>query len=447
MSKPFVPFDKFEKSCSPQGKSLAETMQANCNDRLAPEPTVPCSAKPCAPYWKRTCEIRCLSNGFVEEQETDGCGNTRWVRTVDQVIWTDDELLDCEDSQSTSERIRMRQTNQCGETREVDTGNFCCVPEWADTAGEGSPFYDCALSMLRVEQEDGCGNERLFTTALPVTWTDTAERQCADGYYQREEINQCGQLRWTNIIEYVWTDTGETRCTGSLIEKEQENQCGTLRWIATSTSLAWTDTGIFDCTTTFQAEQENQCGEIRMQDRGAVVWTNTGETQCGPISENIENQQANQCGDLRWNDTGVACDAPVPALPEFIGGACYVDNPSTESSNYFLRFANNGTGTEKVLFGGGTSPFSWAPGVVDGAGYEIKVDFDFAGSAAAYSGPTEGVWTSMAALVEMYWSVTSPSPSGAYLTGTVSIRRVGEVDAETTCEIVSTFVSVGVDCP
>lgn len=452
MKKPFVPFDKFEKSCAPLGKPLAETMQESCDDKFAPTPPVPCSAKPCPPYWQRTCEFRCHASGFVEYEETDGCGNTRWVRTSEDVVWVNDGENDCDDDNSTTERVTMVQLNQCGDERIVDAGRFCCTPEWVNVPGEGEgyyePVYDCNTTMLRIEQEDGCGNERLLNTSTPVSWTDLGgSRRCNEGNYERQERNQCGDTRWAVISPFVWTDTGETRCDGSLIEKEQENQCGDLRWVVTDTSLAWTDTGVTDCTTTYKAQQENQCGALRMQDRGAVVWTNTGETRCGPVSENIENEQSNQCGDLRWTDTGVACDAPVPALPEFAGGGCFVDNPSSATSTYFLRYASNGTGTEKTVFGSGTSPFSWAPGVVDGAGYEIKVDYDFAGSSASYSGPTEGVWTSMAALTELVWTVTGPTPSGAYLTGFVHIRRVGETDPETTCEIVSTFISVGVECP
>lgn len=439
--KKFVPFDSFEKSCSPMGKPLAESMSENCSERFAPEqPT--CDA-PCAPFWQRTCEIRCLSNGLVDAEEVDGCGNTRWVRTPDLVEWVDGDLTVCVDLQDEAEKIYRTQTNQCGDTRQVWTGDYCCTPTWVDA---DPPILDCAATTMRYGQEDGCGNERLRTSTDLVAWADNANRRCLDGYYQREEVNQCGDLRWVNIAAYDWEDTGDTRCVGALIEIEQQNQCGDLRWVASDTPLTWTDTGVETCVGTYVIEQENQCGVTRTVDQGAIVWTNTGNTQCGPVSDNVENEQINQCGELRWYDTGVACTAPLPVLPATFGGGCYVAD-AAEPETYFITFNSNGTGTRKTLIGTGSAPFTWAPSIVDGANYEIMVEYDFAGAGASYSGPAEGVWTSLAAAQTMQWTVTGPSPSAVILTGNIYIRLVGNVDPDTTAEILDTFVSVGVDCP
>jgi hypothetical protein len=442
--KKFVPFDQFEKSCAPLGKPLAESMAASCDARFAPEPVPTCNEVPCAPFWQPTCEIRCLSNGLVDAEEQDGCGNTRWVRTPDVVEWVDGDLVACVDDQDEGERVYRTQTNQCGDTRQVWTGDYCCTPAWADVE---PPVLDCAATLLRYQQEDGCGNERLRTSSDLVTWTDNTERRCSDGYYQREEVNQCGALRWTNISEYVWVDTGETRCIGAIIEAEQANQCGDLRWVNTGTAIEWVDTSTETCDGTHQVLQENQCEATRWSDRGVVVWTNTGETQCGPISDNIENEQTNQCGDLRWFDTGVACTSPLPAMPATAGGGCYVKTAAEGSSSWTLKFNSNGTGTRTTSIGDGTAPFTWAPGTVDGSNYEIMVEYDFAGSGASYTGPAEGVWTSLAAMVQMQWTVTGPTPNAAVLTGNVHIRLVGNTDPDDTMEIIDTFLSIDVECP
>ena len=171
-------------------------------------------------------------------------------------------------------------------------------------------------------------------------------------------------------------------------------------------------------------------------------------TQCGPVSANIENQQVNQCGTLRWLDTGVSCSIADPVLPGSFGGGCYVDRPTSSQSYYRLAFGNNGTGTRSTIIGSGTAPFSWAPGVVDGSNYEIMVNFTFAGSMAAnYTGPANGVWVSLASTVEMKWAINGPTPSGAYLSGNIYIRKVGSAVPEASAIIEETFISVGVDCP
>lgn len=441
--KKFTPFDGFQKTCSPDGKPLKDSMQESCNDRLTPEQES--CLKACPPYWQKTGQIRCLSNGLVDFEEQDGCGNSRWTRGTDVVVWEDVGLTDCDDPEDAGEYIHMKQVNQCCETRLIRTDDKCCDPEWINAPG---PVYNCEQSMLRVEQVDGCGSERLHTTGQPVAWSDTGNRRCNENMYERQEENQCGASRWTVVGPFVWVDTGNTRCDGSLIEKEQENQCGTLRWIVTNAALEWEDTGNITCSGTYVVEQENQCGATRLDDRGPILWTNTGVSQCGPVSENIENQQINQCGDLRWLDTGVNCSVANPALPTNFGGGCYVDTPTTTQSYFRLRFNNNGTGTRSILIGSGDAPFGWAPGVVDGNNYEIKVDFTFdGGPSSSYSGPDSGVWTSLGTLITMQWAVNGPTPNGGYLEGTVSIRKVGSVEPETTAEILTTFISVGVECP
>lgn len=116
MNKPFVPFDKYERPGDPKSKTLHDTMQENCNERLAPKDD-PCS-NPCAPYWQPTGERSCTRSPIIEIEEADGCGNSRWSRTTDLVAWVNqgDPVLNEETGQ-----ISQQQVNQCGETRTVIT--------------------------------------------------------------------------------------------------------------------------------------------------------------------------------------------------------------------------------------------------------------------------------------------------------------------------------------
>lgn len=68
MSNEFIPFDEFARKCIPAVKSLHETMQENCNDRLKPKEetcTIPCPLEEPLP----SCPIRPV--GFVPLDEYD----------------------------------------------------------------------------------------------------------------------------------------------------------------------------------------------------------------------------------------------------------------------------------------------------------------------------------------------------------------------------------------
>lgn len=446
MTRPFIPFDKFEKSCAPLAKPLEESMAENCDAKLAPEGPVPCSEKPCPPYWQRTTSKRCLANGLVDIQELDGCGNERWVRTSEVVVWTDTTETTCVSGSDAGEKIYMQQVNQCGDTRQVFTGRFCCVPAWVNS--DAPPVYDCNQSMLRVNQEDGCGNTRLFTTEFAVAWTDNGSRRCLDDRHQRQEVNQCGTTRWVDNGALVFVDTGDTRCVGALIEKEQVDQCGTLRWIATDVALTWTDTGVQTCVTDHLVEQDNQCNATRLDNRGPVVWTNTGETRCEEVSGMVENRQINQCGTLRWDNTGISCDIGDITLPISIGPGC-ITTAMGQGLSYSIQFGNSGLASEAISPYGSPYPFAWASGVVNGALYEIKVVHTFAqGFYSTYTGPTGGVWTSLANAVSMVWAMSPKGvPYGNNLSGTISIREVGNDATLVEMLIDPTFMAIGLECP
>ena len=423
--------------CGPEGTLLQPQINQCGGTRMFDTGTT-CST-PCVPNWQNTGVTRC-TNVNVENQQNDGCGNTRWFDTGVPVAWTNNGATICGGGGT----LLQPQINPCGGTRWHDTGTSCvdpCVPTWVNTG-----TTRCTGTNVEAYQEDGCGNTRWHDTGTPVAWTDNGGRQCADGFYQRNETNPCGATRWANIAAIAWTNTGVQRCTGTFIENQQSNQCGTLRWEATAIAVAWSDTGVMDCSgANLMAQQVNQCGTTRMDDRGPVTWTNTGAPTC--VDGTLRQLQTNPCGGTRTVDTGTACGPVAPSLPASFGGACFVDSPTASLSYYQITFGTDGTGVEKIQFGGGSAPFTWAPGTVNGADYQIKVDFTFSGASTSYNGPANGAWVSLATARTMEWRVSGPGANAANLTGAVSIRRVGASAAETTAAIGDTFISVGVECP
>lgn len=342
MAKPFVPFDKFERSCQTGGKTLAETMQDSTKASLAPEPEK-CSSS-CLPYWQRTGERRCMEIDLIEVEETDGCGHTRWVRTADRVIWEDAEGTEQETTRcdTPNNRIQKKQVNQCGGVRWITTNELCCKPEWVNvTPAE----IDCTQSMERRLQRDGCGNERLRATGSPVDWVATGEQRCQPGnVYQVEETNQCGDVRWRTVPGGCpcipnWQTTGQERCTGEFVEQYQTDGCGHNRWQPTST---------------------------------LVVWTNTGETRCN--GGFIQNQQISQCGSTRWSTTETTCTSsppPVEIDPEWSG--------DTFSDGELCRVSMRLDGlTGRVYWKAHLQPEEsapWVTGAFERSHYEARITF------------------------------------------------------------------------
>lgn len=393
--KKFIPFDSFEKACSPKGKTLHETMQENCNARLAPEPPVPCSDTPCPPYWQATGELRCLGNGLVDREEADGCGNSRWVRTVDRVLWVEGALVACVDVGDATESIFREETNQCGDVRRVNTGNKCCTPAWIPS----TPLtYDCTQLTLRVNEEDGCGNTRLNSTDNPVLWSTTGDTRCQPGdIFEVEQTNQCGETRWFATgapcpCVPEWVDLDIQRCTGTYVEEQQSDGCGATRWLASATEVAW---------------------------------TNTGAERCG-ITDFVQLQQVNQCGTTRWFTTATSCaevepPAPTVGFGDGVGaGGCYTVTAPGEVS-YFINFGSDGQLTEGSSLEMATigNRGVWAP-AGDVALYEIKC-----GAVDPADGMTADTWYPMPRT--LIWSLSSGgAPVGEFLDTVISIRRISD---------------------
>lgn len=392
--KKFIPFDTFEKQCLPKGKTLQETMQENCDQVIQPDPPRPCNATPCPPYWQPTGETRCLGNGLIDQEEKDGCGNTRWTRTVDVVVWEATGVTECD---VPNNRIQIEQKNQCGDIRLLNTVELCCIPVWVNVDEDG-PIYNCDQSMLRVEQEDGCGHTRLRANGQAVVWVGTGEQRCQPGdIYEVEQQNQCGETRWFATgapcpCVPEWVDLGIQRCTGTYVEEQQSDGCGATRWLASATEVAW---------------------------------TNTGAERCG-ITDFVQLQQVNQCGTTRWFTTATSCaevepPAPTVGFGDGVGaGGCYTVTAPGEVS-YFINFGSDGQLTEGSSLEMATigNRGVWAP-AGDVALYEIKC-----GAVDPADGMTADTWYPMPRT--LIWSLSSGgAPVGEFLDTVISIRRISD---------------------
>jgi hypothetical protein len=128
------------------------------------------SKKPC-PYncnsvWKYTGIEECV-DCYSRKQQTDGCGNTRWILVNEGKCnnvpnWVETTIFTCFQSQS---RVIERDVNPCSNSYN-DTrigriaGNACalpCVPNWINYA----PYIErCEEGVSEIYQQDGCGNFR-----------------------------------------------------------------------------------------------------------------------------------------------------------------------------------------------------------------------------------------------------------------------------------------------
>ena len=91
---------------------------------------------PCVPNWQPAGPQRCTGL-YIEDQEHDGCGNTRWTSTSTLVNWTNTGETRCRNGV-----IQNQQINQCGTTRWFDTETTCTNSPPAD---ELSPKYASEL--------------------------------------------------------------------------------------------------------------------------------------------------------------------------------------------------------------------------------------------------------------------------------------------------------------
>lgn len=92
---------------------------------------------------------------------------------------------------------------------------------------------------------DGCPG----TCCIDTEWQENGAQRCdiETDMLQRQEISNCDNLRWVDVRPLNWQDTGGIRCTDHVEEKQQANDCGDLRWVPTGTSCGWIATYELPC--------------------------------------------------------------------------------------------------------------------------------------------------------------------------------------------------------
>lgn len=390
MNNSFVPFDKFERGCAPDSKTLHETMQENCNTNIRPEPE-PCR-KPCVPYWQQSDKKICMDVGLVGIEETDGCGHTRINRTTQRVVWENTDETRCNEPQN---RIEVKQVNQCGDERWVTTSKLCCVPIWVNDP-DGAAVCDGGVEQRL--QKDGCGNQRLRPTGNPINWTNTGQSQCDPGdIYRVQQVNQCGETRWITVPGGCpcipnWQPTGLERCTSNVIEAQEVDGCGGTRWTPTSTP---------------------------------VNWSNTGNTRCN--GSFVQNEQISQCGTTRWYTTDTPCtNSPQPneLNPEWVNGLL----SGAGGTNISVRLES----TTGLLIWAYNQNFSqaWVTGAYNRADYEARISVDMGTGVdqVQVSGTQQDTWFNLGDVASISQALQISGPPGRrdnmYIR--IDIRKVGE---------------------
>lgn len=204
---------KREKDINPKSKSFnkVRTIKPSGN---------PCNFN-CGTSWKNTGVEECV-NCYSRKQQSDGCGNTRWVlvnegKCNNTPNWIETSNFICFQTQS---RIIEKDVNPCSPTYNQTqigkiSGNACvntCIPNWTNY----SPYTQrCNATVSEIYQFDGCGNFRWTvggnacnTTCVP-NWVDTGQTRCNFNVNEKQQSDGCGNIRWV---------TGGTACTPGLTE-------------------------------------------------------------------------------------------------------------------------------------------------------------------------------------------------------------------------------------
>lgn len=164
----------------------------------------------CGDIWTNTGVTECV-NCVNRVQQTDGCGNLRWIVVQSGVCnstpnWIETTDFICFQAES---HVIEKDINPCSTSYNQlrigkISGNACevvCVPNWTNF----EPYTErCNDSVSEIYQFDGCGNFRW------VEGGEACESPCVSN----------------------WTDTGQTRCRENINEKEQSDGCGNTRWVA-----------------------------------------------------------------------------------------------------------------------------------------------------------------------------------------------------------------------
>lgn len=193
--------------------------------------------------WVATGQIECnrdwdLANdepGTISIQEVNQCGYLRWVEGEDQ-RWTATGVTRCPTGNEEDRELQV--VNDCGHIDwivEADqtwtpTGKIRCNDD--HVIEEGLMVEPGTKDREEVNQ---CGYIR-WEEDGQQQWVETGSLRCVPGSEEetlQQLVNNCGDTLWVEGPEQEWTDTGVTRCEEKLVQRQQVNQCGLIRWIDT----------------------------------------------------------------------------------------------------------------------------------------------------------------------------------------------------------------------
>lgn len=219
---------------------------------------------------------RCvLATDKVEEQFVDNCGNTEW-REVADIDWQ-------------------------------PTGNRICLRDW-DLAN-GVP------GTMQVEMRSDCGDLK-WVDGGDQTWTRTGAKKCdPDGETMHYQVsNNCGDLDWITEVDQEWTDTGAERCENKLVQRQQVNQCGEIRWEDTAEHCGYFATLYLPCSgAAYRPGEQPPDATVAVEDcDGNVLGYIYPEPQGGATTPVIEGCDSADC-DTGGPVLGYAVDAANPS--------------------------------------------------------------------------------------------------------------------------------------
>lgn len=442
-----------------------------------------------AQVWTDTANIRCLEDEVtIEVEQTNQCGARRWATESFDQNWVETGTTRCADG-----LLEVQQVNQCGLLRWVETGDACVVTP---------PSVHSIVSIVPVEDPitEGAGACWQVTLNAPVLGADltidfslSGAEQDVHGYPAPDLVIAIGNV--SGIVCVPTTDDAMDELTlplcidailssriiaapaTSCLDVEDNDEAGPgdsthtvidLTVLPTSaaegTEFCWTVTlsspvagsdltvyGVLSGAEQGVHSYPNPSVVIPVgMSSGDLCVTTTNDAfpeatlplcLAVQLSPRITSGPAAVCADV--TDDG---DEAEPAtLPGFIGGECFVDNPNTSLSEFYVTFMTSGDFYAKTPIGFDTH--QWMPTGMSAADYEVRID-DTTSPPMVISGSARNTWLPMTAHRDFRWGILGPGASSAYVAATVRVRRIGEVVDDATITIdPSTFVSTNVDCP
>lgn len=179
--------------------------------------------------WTATGLTRC-AGAIIENQEVNDCGDLRWVDSGAAVTWTATGTKRCTDT-----TVESQEVNNCGDLRWADTGvAIVWLPTGVIRCGPMSQAGGAITYDFFAEEGNQCGETR-WAAAVTKTATPTGATRCISGGGTQDEYTDecCCHTAWFEGDPQEWVPTGETRCDGGTVVDKEINQCGNIRWTDT----------------------------------------------------------------------------------------------------------------------------------------------------------------------------------------------------------------------